>query len=140
MGLQILILFMAYVMTVLSEVTTGPSVPDKRIVTKDKDSTQLSEEEFACPEKYTNFCINGGCIFHKGLDIPICRCVSGFTGERCEHVTLPVYLPESEVTYIAIGILVGLLLSGLIVFIWCYKEKRCKPTPDYETCNRENTP
>ncbi|XP_077332665.1 epigen [Lithobates pipiens] len=140
MGLQILILFMAYVTTVLSEVTLGPSVHDKSIFTKDNDSTLLSEEDFACPEKYTSFCINGFCIFHKGLDIPICRCLSDFTGERCEHVILPAYQLESEVTYIAIGILVGLLLSGLIVFIWCYKKKRCKPTPDYEMCNRENTP
>ncbi|XP_063811644.1 epigen [Pseudophryne corroboree] len=114
-------------MTVLSEEpSTPPSAEDnERSLTKDRELENMTQREFPCQEEYSSFCINGVCVFHKAVDTPICRCSYGYTGERCEHVILAAtYGNEMETTYIAIGIAVGLLISGLIAFIWCYREKR----------------
>ena len=52
------------------------------------------------------------------------RCFTGYTGERCEHLTLTSYAVDSYEKYIAIGISVGLLLSGFLVIFYCYIRKR----------------
>lgn len=52
------------------------------------------------------------------------RCFTGYTGERCEHLTLTSYAVDSYEKYIAIGIGVGLLLSGFLVIFYCYIRKR----------------
>ncbi|XP_075045646.1 epigen [Mixophyes fleayi] len=133
------------VMTVSSEeptVTISPSTStNENVFTKDKELKNITQEETACPGEYASFCINGDCVFHKAVDTPLCRCSSGFTGERCEHFILPAtYGKEIEATYIAIGIGVGLLISGLIVFVLCYRQKRCKKsTQNYGMCNGEET-
>ncbi|NP_001091330.1 epithelial mitogen L homeolog [Xenopus laevis] len=121
-------------MIVLSEeysVTKSPELTSK---------IEGREQEFIkdgnpCYKEYLNYCLNGQCLFHADLTTPLCRCDSSFTGERCEHMTLPAYSHDEEAVYIAIGIGVGLLISGAIFFIWYYWKKRCKK-PVYETCEK----
>ncbi|KAF3825109.1 hypothetical protein GH733_005743, partial [Mirounga leonina] len=63
-----------------------------------------------CLEDHNSYCINGVCAFHHELEKAICTCFTGYTGERCEHLTLTSYAVDSHEKYIAIGIGVGLLL------------------------------
>ncbi|KAG8515146.1 Epigen, partial [Galemys pyrenaicus] len=76
-----------------------------------------------CLEDHNNYCINGDCLFHHELKKAICRCFTGYTGERCEHLSLTSYAVDSYEKYIAIGIGVGLLLSGFLAIFYCYIRK-----------------
>ncbi|XP_029091197.1 epigen [Monodon monoceros] len=78
-----------------------------------------------CLEDHHSYCINGVCAFHDELEKAICRCFTGYTGERCEHLTLTSYAVDPYEKYISIGIGVGLLLSGFLVIFYCYIKKRC---------------
>ncbi|XP_051026126.1 epigen [Acomys russatus] len=78
-----------------------------------------------CLEDLNSYCINGVCAFHHELKKAICRCFTGYTGERCEHLTLTSYAVDSYEKYIAIGIGVGLLISAFLVVCYCYVRKRC---------------
>lgn len=53
-----------------------------------------------------------------------CRCLAGYNGERCEHLTLNSYAHNSYERYIAVGIGVGILTSGILAVIYCYVRKR----------------
>uniref|UniRef100_A0A8D0NEQ5 Epigen n=1 Tax=Sus scrofa TaxID=9823 RepID=A0A8D0NEQ5_PIG len=77
-----------------------------------------------CLEDHHSYCINGVCAFHHELETALCRCFTGYTGERCEHLTLTSYAVDSYEKYIAIGIGVGLLLSGFLLIFYCYIRKR----------------
>ncbi|XP_069832866.1 bifunctional methylenetetrahydrofolate dehydrogenase/cyclohydrolase 2, mitochondrial-like isoform X1 [Dendropsophus ebraccatus] len=124
-----IIIVAAAVMTGFSAAPSGTLSP----YTIKRNSTESQEHalyETRCPEDFASFCIHGHCFVLKSLGEPSCRCISGFTGERCEHIILSTtQVKEIEATHIAIGIGVGLLISGLIAFIWFYKEKRCKKSP-----------
>ncbi|XP_052591945.1 epigen isoform X1 [Peromyscus californicus insignis] len=78
-----------------------------------------------CLEDHHSYCINGVCAFHHELKKAICRCFTGYTGERCEHLTLTSYAVDSYEKYIAIGIGVGLLISAFLAVLYCYIRKRC---------------
>nr|XP_023965867.1 epigen isoform X1 [Chrysemys picta bellii] len=78
----------------------------------------------SCLEEHKSYCINGLCAFHSELKKPICRCLTGYNGERCEHLTLNSYALNSYEPYIAVGIGAGMLLSGIIALIYCYVRKR----------------
>lgn len=54
----------------------------------------------------------------------LCRCLAGYNGERCEHLTLNSYAHNSYERYIAVGIGVGILTSGILAIIYCYVRKR----------------
>ncbi|XP_006898514.1 PREDICTED: epigen isoform X4 [Elephantulus edwardii] len=41
-----------------------------------------------CLEDHNSYCINGVCTFHQELEKAICRCLTGYTGERCECLKL----------------------------------------------------
>nr|XP_048281375.1 epigen isoform X2 [Myodes glareolus] len=41
-----------------------------------------------CLEDHNSYCINGMCAFHHELEKAICRCFTGYTGERCECLNL----------------------------------------------------
>ncbi|XP_067413466.1 epigen [Emydura macquarii macquarii] len=80
----------------------------------------------SCLEEHHSYCINGLCALHSELRKPICRCLTGYNGERCEHLTLSSYAHNSYEHYIAVGIGTGMLLSGIIAIIYCYVRKRCR--------------
>ncbi|XP_006871625.1 PREDICTED: epigen isoform X4 [Chrysochloris asiatica] len=42
-----------------------------------------------CLEDHNSYCINGVCAFHHELEKAICRCLTGYTGERCLKLKLP---------------------------------------------------
>ncbi|CAM5106559.1 unnamed protein product, partial [Eretmochelys imbricata] len=95
-----------------------------------KNNTEDSTEEpialklmQSCLEEHDSYCINGLCAFHNELKKPICRCLTGYSGERCEHLTLNSYALNSYERYIAVGIGAGMLLSGIIALIYCYVRK-----------------
>ncbi|KAM9030449.1 bifunctional methylenetetrahydrofolate dehydrogenase/cyclohydrolase 2, mitochondrial isoform 2-T2 [Ara ararauna] len=77
-----------------------------------------------CLEEHHSYCINGLCAFHSELRKPICKCLAGYNGERCEHLTLNSYAHNSYERYIAVGIGMGILMSGILAIIYCYVRKR----------------
>ncbi|XP_036134606.1 epigen isoform X2 [Molossus molossus] len=42
-----------------------------------------------CLEDHNSYCINGVCAFHYELKKAICRCFTGYTGERCLQLKSP---------------------------------------------------
>ncbi|KAM4854933.1 epigen [Thomomys bottae] len=89
-----------------------------------------------CLEDHNSYCINGVCAFHHELEKAICRCFTGYTGERCEHLTLTSYAVDSYEKYIPIGIGVGLLISSFLAMFYCYIRKRClKLKSPYNICS-----
>ncbi|PNJ48745.1 epigen isoform X5 [Pongo pygmaeus] len=42
-----------------------------------------------CLEDHNSYCINGACAFHHELEKAICRCFTGYTGERCLKLKSP---------------------------------------------------
>ncbi|XP_035756182.1 probable bifunctional methylenetetrahydrofolate dehydrogenase/cyclohydrolase 2 isoform X3 [Egretta garzetta] len=88
-----------------------------------------------CLEEHHSYCINGLCAFHSELRKPICKCLAGYNGERCEHLTLNSYAHNSYERYIAVGIGVGILTSGILAIIYCYIRKRCRKLKSpYKVC------
>ncbi|XP_039243158.1 probable bifunctional methylenetetrahydrofolate dehydrogenase/cyclohydrolase 2 isoform X1 [Pipra filicauda] len=88
-----------------------------------------------CLEEHHSYCINGLCAFHSELRKPICKCLAGYNGERCEHLTLNSYAHDSYERYIAVGIGVGILTSGILAIIYCYVRKRCRKLKSpYKVC------
>ncbi|XP_054248181.1 bifunctional methylenetetrahydrofolate dehydrogenase/cyclohydrolase 2, mitochondrial-like [Indicator indicator] len=91
-----------------------------------------------CLEEHHSYCINGLCAFHSELRKPICKCLAGYNGERCEHLTLNSYAHNSYERYIAVGIGVGILTSGVLAIIYCYVRKRCRKLKSpYKVCMGE---
>ncbi|KFR00922.1 Epigen [Nipponia nippon] len=91
-----------------------------------------------CLEEHHSYCINGLCAFHSELRKPICKCLAGYNGERCEHLTLNSYAHNSYERYIAVGIGVGILTSGILAIIYCYVRKRCRKLKSpYKVCTGE---
>ncbi|KAM4672387.1 bifunctional methylenetetrahydrofolate dehydrogenase/cyclohydrolase 2, mitochondrial isoform 2-T6 [Amazona ochrocephala] len=91
-----------------------------------------------CLEEHHSYCINGLCAFHSELRKPICKCLAGYNGERCEHLTLNSYAHNSYERYIAVGIGMGILMSGILAIIYCYVRKRCRKLKSpYSVCMGE---
>ncbi|KAG5207746.1 hypothetical protein JEQ12_017510 [Ovis aries] len=113
-----------------------PVFQKKNLITLPDNTADYTEVPIAlkfshpCLEDHHSYCINGVCAFHHELEKAICRCFTGYTGERCEHLTLTSYAVDSYEKYIAIGIGVGLLLSGFLVIFYCYIRKRCSERED----------
>uniref|UniRef100_A0A8C0VKX0 methenyltetrahydrofolate cyclohydrolase n=1 Tax=Cyanistes caeruleus TaxID=156563 RepID=A0A8C0VKX0_CYACU len=88
-----------------------------------------------CLEEHHSYCINGLCAFHSELRKPICKCLAGYNGERCEHLTLNSYAHNSYERYIAVGIGIGILTSGILAIIYYYVRKRCRKLKSpYKVC------
>ncbi|XP_068021883.1 bifunctional methylenetetrahydrofolate dehydrogenase/cyclohydrolase 2, mitochondrial isoform X2 [Melanerpes formicivorus] len=88
-----------------------------------------------CLEEHHSYCINGLCAFHSELRKPICKCLAGYNGERCEHLTLNSYAHNSYERYIAVGIGVGILTGGVLAIVYCYVRKRCRKLKSpYKVC------
>ncbi|XP_027795524.2 epigen isoform X1 [Marmota flaviventris] len=133
-------------MTALTEeaavIVTPPNAVQQSNWTVNKTEDDYAEGPIAlrfshpCLEDHNSYCINGMCAFHHELEKAICRCYTGYTGERCEHLTLTSYAVDSYEKYIAIGIGVGLLISGFLAIFYCYIRKRClKLKSPYNICS-----
>ncbi|XP_049645825.1 epigen [Suncus etruscus] len=89
-----------------------------------------------CLEDHNSYCINGACAFHHELEKAICRCFTGYTGERCEHLTLTSQAMDTYEKYISIGIGIGLLFSVFFVTLYCHLKNRClKSKSPYNICS-----
>ncbi|XP_047422968.1 epigen [Sciurus carolinensis] len=146
LGVPISVCLLFNAMTALTEeaamIVTPLSTVQQSNWTVNKTEDDYAEGPIAlrfshpCLEDHNSYCINGVCAFHHELDKAICRCFTGYTGERCEHLTLTSYAVDSYEKYIAIGIGVGLLLSGFLAIFYCYIRKRClKLKSPYNICS-----
>ncbi|XP_050801043.1 epigen [Gopherus flavomarginatus] len=133
MALGTLIYILLRAMVALGEeaaITVSSLTTDLRNSWAKNNTEDYPEEPIAlkfmqsCLEEHDSYCINGLCAFHSELKKPICRCLTGYNGERCEHLTLNSYALNSYEHYIAVGIGTGMLLSGIIALIYCYVRKR----------------
>nr|XP_034990986.1 epigen [Zootoca vivipara] len=101
-------------------------------------SSTYQENVQSCLEDQHSYCINGICIFHKELQVPTCRCLAGYSGERCEHLMLNSHAQDPNDHYIAVGIGAGMLLIGLFAAIYCCLRKRYRKTnSSYKVCREE---
>ncbi|XP_004596240.1 epigen [Ochotona princeps] len=134
LGVPIPVYLLFNAMAALAEeavMTTPPVTVQQSNRTVNKTAADYIEGPMAlkfsrpCLEDHNSYCINGVCLFHPELEKIICRCFTGYTGERCEHLTLTSYAVDSYEKYIAIGIGVGLLISGFLAVFYCYVRKRC---------------
>uniref|UniRef100_A0A8C4R6N0 EGF-like domain-containing protein n=1 Tax=Eptatretus burgeri TaxID=7764 RepID=A0A8C4R6N0_EPTBU len=90
-----------------------------------------------CPEALRHFCLNGGqCQWVQYISKPMCRCVSGYVGERCHHNELepPVGHEQARTTLIttlttlAVGLLLVLVIVGIICSCRSRSRWRCLPS------------
>uniref|UniRef100_A0A671G3X8 Epigen n=2 Tax=Rhinolophus ferrumequinum TaxID=59479 RepID=A0A671G3X8_RHIFE len=144
-GVSISVYILFNAMAALTEevaMNVTPTITQQSNWTDNKIEADYTEGPIAlkfshpCVEDHHSYCINGVCAFHHELKKAICRCFTGYTGERCEHLTLTSYAVDSHEKYIAIGIGVGLLLSGFLSIFYCYIRKRClKLKSPYNICS-----
>ncbi|XP_062964541.1 epigen isoform X1 [Cynocephalus volans] len=146
LGVPILVYLLFNAMTVLAKEAEGTATPP---ITAQQGNWTVNETEadyiegsialkfsHPCLEDHNSYCINGVCAFHHELEKAICRCFTGYTGERCEHLTLTSYAVDPYEKYIAIGIGVGLLISAFLAIFYCYIRKRClRLTSPYNVCD-----
>ncbi|XP_062901167.1 epigen [Mobula hypostoma] len=96
-----------------------------------------------CHQSDQGYCMNGICQYHEDHDQVtrhrICICQSGYTGTRCQHALLTSRgVEKSErYLYIAVGMGIGLLLSGLaVLFFYCFRSRCQKSKTTYSACSR----
>lgn len=142
-GVSVLVFLLFNAMAALTEevaLNGTPGItaqPSDWTVNKTKEGPIALKLSHSCLEDHNSYCINGACAFHHELKEAICRCFTGYTGERCEHLTLTSYAVDSYEKYIAVGIGVGLLLSGFLAIFYCYIRKRCpKLKSPYDVSSR----
>ncbi|XP_043917099.1 epigen [Protopterus annectens] len=87
------------------------------------------ESTVSCSGKFQSFCIHGICSFLEEENKPICRCDLDYYGERCERLTLNAYSLSTPEKYIAVGVGVGLLITGAFILFCCCIMKRKSDTP-----------
>ncbi|XP_051901825.1 epigen-like [Pristis pectinata] len=159
-GASVYILSVLALAVAVSESTTSVSetLPNS-IVSENKSSGQEStaptlrgnSSQFMalnskqnCHQSEQDYCMNGICQYHESQDQVtkhrICICHQGYTGTRCQHVLLTSQGVEKSERFlnIAVGIGIGLLLSGLAVLFYYCCRKRCqKSNTMYSTCSRQ---
>uniref|UniRef100_A0A8C5R475 Proheparin-binding EGF-like growth factor n=1 Tax=Leptobrachium leishanense TaxID=445787 RepID=A0A8C5R475_9ANUR len=70
-----------------------------------------------CQRKYKNFCIHGECRYLKAEKSPSCVCQSGYYGERCHALTLPLENPINSYDQTTILAVVAVVLSSFCLVI-----------------------
>ncbi|XP_070535767.1 protein HEG-like [Ptychodera flava] len=82
-----------------------------------------------CPSDY---CLNGGTCLGNSVEDQVCRCPSGYTGDRCELFTgqFDTEFSTFEVVAIIIGVIAGVLLVPAVVMTVCWFRitRRRKPS------------
>ncbi|XP_076836465.1 probetacellulin [Brachyhypopomus gauderio] len=112
--------------TANTTVSCGPH-DDSNNCSEETDIHGESGHFSKCPQEYEHFCIHGSCHFVLELNVPACRCDSGYIGSRCEYLHLGWLKIEREHIVIA-GVVAGLVfLLLVIVFIFICVHSRMKP-------------
>ncbi|XP_068167982.1 proheparin-binding EGF-like growth factor isoform X2 [Antennarius striatus] len=75
--------------------STTPLIPEHTLFTSGYTST-LSTIEDPCTSSHLGYCIHGYCKFIEGLQEPVCICMKGFNGERCEIQTLEATKTQAD--------------------------------------------
>ncbi|XP_007473790.1 proheparin-binding EGF-like growth factor isoform X2 [Monodelphis domestica] len=70
-----------------------------------------------CLRKYKDYCIHGACKYVKVLRKPSCICQTGYHGERCHGLTLPVENPLYGYDHTTILAVVAVVLSSVCLLI-----------------------
>ncbi|XP_074147655.1 proheparin-binding EGF-like growth factor [Sminthopsis crassicaudata] len=70
-----------------------------------------------CSRKYKDYCIHGACKYVKELRMPSCICQTGYHGERCHGLSLPVENPLYGYDHTTILAVVAVVLSSLCLLI-----------------------
>ncbi|XP_042534362.1 epigen isoform X1 [Dipodomys spectabilis] len=95
----VLICLLFKAMTALTE-DAGVTVTPDSIVQQSNWTANQTEADYVeglialkfshpCLEDHNSYCINGVCAFHHELEKAICRCFTGYTGERCLKLKSP---------------------------------------------------
>ncbi|XP_030620989.1 epigen [Chanos chanos] len=93
-----------------------------------------------CGEEHSGFCFNGECTYPPDQDLPTCRCLPSYSGERCEHVALTTQGLSSPEEIIAVVAGVVLLICCVVGVTYCCIRKRCqKQSLPYKTYASENS-
>uniref|UniRef100_A0A8C1S342 Proheparin-binding EGF-like growth factor n=1 Tax=Cyprinus carpio TaxID=7962 RepID=A0A8C1S342_CYPCA len=87
-----------------------------------------------CLEKYKDFCIHGVCEYLEQLDMPTCRCIEGYDGERC-HIN-PVFLKNYSkilcVILLPFSVVLSLMCLAVIAILLELRYHK-KDAPDVES-------
>ncbi|XP_004686855.1 PREDICTED: proheparin-binding EGF-like growth factor [Condylura cristata] len=70
-----------------------------------------------CLRKYKDFCIHGECKYVKKLRAPSCVCHSGYHGERCHGLSLPVENRLYTYDHTTILAVVAVVLSSVCLIV-----------------------
>ncbi|XP_063303558.1 proheparin-binding EGF-like growth factor isoform X2 [Pelobates fuscus] len=91
-----------------------------------------------CQRKYKEFCIHGECRYLKALKTPSCVCQSGYHGERCHALTLPLEKPSHSYDHTTVLAIVAVILSSFcLVTISCLLALRYHKRGAYNVENEE---
>lgn len=69
-----------------------------------------------CLKKYKDFCIHGSCQYLRKIG-PSCICNPGYSGERCQFFSLPVWTPGEGYNRTTALAVVAVVLSSLCLTI-----------------------
>ncbi|XP_025777662.1 epigen isoform X3 [Prionailurus viverrinus] len=89
-GVPISVYLLFKAMTALTEEAAVTGTPSN--TTQQTDYTEgpiALKFSHPCLEDHNSYCINGVCAFHHELEKAICRCFTGYTGERCLKLKSP---------------------------------------------------
>ncbi|XP_074068946.1 proheparin-binding EGF-like growth factor [Macrotis lagotis] len=70
-----------------------------------------------CLRKYKDYCIHGTCKYLKEFRTPSCICQTGYHGERCHGLSLPVENPLYGYDHTTILAVVSVVLSSVCLLI-----------------------
>ncbi|XP_068129039.1 proheparin-binding EGF-like growth factor [Hyperolius riggenbachi] len=70
-----------------------------------------------CQRKYKDFCIHGECRYLKALKTAYCVCQSGYHGERCHALTLPLGNPSDVYDQTTVLAVVAVVLSSFCLIV-----------------------
>ncbi|XP_008107243.1 proheparin-binding EGF-like growth factor [Anolis carolinensis] len=70
-----------------------------------------------CLRKYRDYCFHGECKYIKALKAPSCICHSGYHGERCHALSLPVEKHRHSYDHTTILAVTAVVLSSLCLII-----------------------